>query len=286
MHRRLRPNLVGRLRLSSLLAALLVSLPAAAAPPLPRPGATLRLLDAGSVDGHPRIGLEIALDPGWKTYWRAAGDAGVPPVVDWSRSTGVAGFDLRFPAPVRFGEAGTWSIGYTAPVILPIDLVLADPARPAVLDLDVQIGICHDICVPVSAHLAATVAPDAPADPRLAARLAAAEAAVPKPAEPGVAPWVLGLRRDPAGGAVLVDVKVPVDPATVRDVLVEGPTPDWALPLPVRVAGSAGHDVWRFDLDGVPPGATLAGSQLRFTLRTGDRVVEQKVSLDAAVASP
>ena len=30
-----------------------------------------------------RIGLQIKLAPGWKTYWRTPGDAGIPPHFDW-----------------------------------------------------------------------------------------------------------------------------------------------------------------------------------------------------------
>ena len=133
MLRRLRaPSPVRRALLALLL---LASQTAVAASPPTRPGAALRLLVAGVIDGHAEVGVEIALEPGWKTYWRTPGDAGIPPVIDWSRSTGIAGLDLRFPAPVRFGDEGVQSIGYTGPVVLPIDLVLADAGRPATLDL-------------------------------------------------------------------------------------------------------------------------------------------------------
>src|SRR6185295_19860556 len=46
--------------------------------------AEVRLLaDTGS-DKNIRAGVEIKLQPGWKTYWRYPGDAGVPPRFDWS----------------------------------------------------------------------------------------------------------------------------------------------------------------------------------------------------------
>ncbi|MDK9697068.1 MAG: protein-disulfide reductase DsbD family protein [Siculibacillus sp.] len=253
-------------------------------------GAALRLVVAGVVDGRPEVGIEIALEPGWKTYWRNPGDAGIPPVVDWSKSAGVASFDLRFPAPVRFGEEGTTSIGYTAPVILPIDLALADPAKPATLDLDVQIGLCRDICVPVSARLTATVSPTGPVDAAALARLREARTRLPLPAVKGVAPWVMALERDPDSvpGSILVKVKMPEEEgdAAGRDMLVEGPTGDWSLPLPARIATGRGREIWRFDLDGVPRGARLEGSELRFTMRIRDRVVEQNVTLDGAAAAP
>ena len=290
MLRRLRvPSSVRRTLLALLFSGIV---PVASATPPPRPGAVLRLLVAGVVDGRAEAGIEIALEPGWKTYWRTPGDAGIPPVVDWSRSTGIAGFDLRFPAPVRFGDEGVQSIGYTGPVILPIDLTLADAAKPASLDLDVQIGLCRDICVPVNAHLNATISPAAPIDAAVRADLAEARRRLPLPAVKGVAPWVISLERDRDGdsatGGVLVKVKMPEDEAdaAARDVLVEGPTGDWSLPLPEKIAASPGREIWRFDLDGVPRGARLEGSELRFTMRIRDRVVEQKVTLDVAAATP
>jgi DsbC/DsbD-like thiol-disulfide interchange protein len=292
MFRRLRAHpTVGRL---ALVAVLIAGAPAAvaAAPTPSKPGASVRLVVAGVVDGRPELGIEIALEPGWKTYWRTPGDAGIPPVVDWSKSTGASAFDLRFPAPVRFGEEGVTSIGYTGPVVLPIDLALADPAKPAKLDLDVQIGLCGEICVPVSTHLSGTVAPDMAVDAATLARLREARSRLPTPAVRGTAPWVMSLERDrdrdSIAGAVLVRVKTPDGGAAAepRDVLVEGPTSDWALPVPTRVGGEPGSEVWRFELDGIPRDAKLEGAELRFTLRLGDLVVEQKVTLDAAVAKP
>jgi DsbC/DsbD-like thiol-disulfide interchange protein len=271
----------------ALLAAALLAVvaPAAeAAGPATRPGAALRLLVAGVVDGRPLLGLEIALEPGWKTYWRTPGDAGIPPVVDWSKSRGVADFALRFPTPVRFGEEGVQSIGYTAPVILPIDLALADPSKPADLDLDLQLGLCGVICVPVSAHLTGVLVPGAPVDTAVAARLAEARRHLPVPAAEGGTPRVVAVTRD--DGAVRVEVAMPEDPDGPRDVLVEGPNADWALPLPERVATAAGRETWRFAVDGLPRGATIEGAELRFTLRAGDRAVEQKVTLDAGATKP
>lgn len=291
MLRRLRaaPPLRVALRVPLVLLAAITSL-SAAPPPATRPGAEIRLVVAGVVEGRPEVGLEIALEPGWKTYWRTPGDAGIPPAVDWSKSTGVAAFDLRFPAPVRFGEDGAWSIGYTAPVILPIDLKLADPNGTAMLDVDVQIGLCRDICVPVSARLTAPLSAAQPIDEAARARLVEARGRLPVPAVKGVAPWVISLERDRDSipGALLVKVKMPeTDSGEDRcDVLVEGPDGDWALPLPEKIAETPGREIWRFDLDGIPRGAKLEGTELRFTMRADDRVVEQRVTLDASVASP
>ena len=63
--------------------------------------------DTGPADekGVLQGALEIDLKPGWKTYWRDPGDAGVPPTIDATASSNVASAELSFPAPHRFDEA-------------------------------------------------------------------------------------------------------------------------------------------------------------------------------------
>jgi len=289
---------VTRRLLLLLLPLVAIALPATAAPPSPaRPGASLRLVVAGVVDGRPELGLEIALEPGWKTYWRSPGDAGIPPVVDWSRSTGVAGFDLRFPTPVRFGEEDAVSIGYTEPVVLPIDLTLADRAAPATVDLDVQIGLCHDICVPLAARLTASIDPSRPVDEAARARLARARGALPVAVTADTLPRIVDLERsddDEGRPIVSVTVREPA-PSTGEemDLLVEGPTADWSLPPPNAVMllippSNVGpwRRVWAFELAGLPKGADTAAARLRFTLKAGGRGYEQTVGLDGTGLLP
>lgn len=252
------------------------------------PGAMVRLLVAGVVDGRPVAGLELVLEPGWKTYWRQPGDAGIPPRVDASGARGVRLVRVLFPMPIRFGEEGIRSVGYTESVILPLDLTLADSAAVALLVLRVQIGLCHDVCVPLDADLVARLDPAAGlVDAGLAARLAAARARVPverKAGDPG--PAVVRAVRD-AGSPPTVTVEVALPEASDdTDLLVEGPDPDWALPQPERLRAEPGREIWSFALDGVPRGADSAGVDLRFTLRTGTTAIEQIVRLDAAPVAP
>ncbi|HEX8828430.1 MAG TPA: hypothetical protein VF778_09975, partial [Xanthobacteraceae bacterium] len=53
-----------------------------------QPHTTSRLI-AGVASKNPtatflHAGIEIKLDPGWKTYWRDPGDSGAPPTFDFS----------------------------------------------------------------------------------------------------------------------------------------------------------------------------------------------------------
>jgi hypothetical protein len=65
------------------------------------------------------------------------------------------------------------------------------------------------------------------------------------------------------------------------DLFAEGPTPDWALPLPELVdSGTGGMRHFTFDLDGLPAGAKVKGATLMLTAVSGDDAIEVPVHLD------
>src|SRR5579863_1491597 len=89
-------------------------------------GAKIKTADATYL----RAGIEIRLDPGWKTYWREPGDSGVPPTFDFSGSENVKAVTVEWPAPERFPDgAGGNSIGYVGRIVLPLRIVQQDPAK-------------------------------------------------------------------------------------------------------------------------------------------------------------
>jgi len=269
--------------LSLLLLALLPLAPfAARAEPKP----DVRLLVAGVADGRVAAGLAVDLPEGWKTYWRTPGDAGIPPAIDTGASTGLTA-TVTYPAPERFDEAGYTAVGYTRSVVLPLEARLADPAKPGRLVVTVMIGLCHDVCVPFETRLEATVDPLAPTDAAAGTAIAAARRRVPRAAVPGEPPAIVAVRRDtgPHGPRLVAEVTMPAE-AAARDVFVEGPSPDWALPQPEKLAEEGGRERWAFDLDGVPKGADLGAVDLRFTLTAGERAVEQIVRVDARPTAP
>ena len=64
----------------------------------------VRLL-AGSRSGGVLLGgIDIQLQPGWKTYWRTPGDSGVPPRFDFSKSDNVQAVTVLWPAPTKFDD--------------------------------------------------------------------------------------------------------------------------------------------------------------------------------------
>jgi DsbC/DsbD-like thiol-disulfide interchange protein len=125
-------------------------------------GAQVRLVTAGKPDaaGILHGALEIALQPGWKTYWRDPGDAGVPPQLDVSNSVNVAAAELDFPAPERFDDGLTKWAGYGHPVSFPVTFTLKATGQPAMIEADIFLGVCQEICVPLQARLTLDPASD------------------------------------------------------------------------------------------------------------------------------
>jgi len=240
-----------------------------------------RLIAGTSRADFLRAGIELRFDPGWKTYWRYAGDSGLPPRFDFAGSENVKSATVLWPAPRRFPDgAGGNSIGYLGGVIFPVHVVAADPGKPVKLRVKMNYGVCEKICVPAEAKTALLLSAG-PASQETG--LAAAEARVPKPATPGgEGPLsIRGAHFEPSKdrGRVIVDVVAPAG-ANV-DLFAEGPAPDWSLPLP-QPMGAANGTARRFtfDVDGLPPGASIKGAGLKLTLVAGDQAIETMVNLD------
>lgn len=116
-------------------------------------------------------GLHLKLAPGWKTYWRAPGDAGIPPLFRWS-GRGAQDVAVHWPAPIVFHQSGMRSVGYSDDVILPLTVTVSGGVS-ARLDGEIELGICEDVCIPATVSVSATLPADAARpDPLIAAALA------------------------------------------------------------------------------------------------------------------
>jgi DsbC/DsbD-like thiol-disulfide interchange protein len=242
--------------------------------------ASMRLI-AGARSGEAmRAGIEIKLAPGWKTYWRYPGDSGVPPRFDFATSQNVKSVVIAWPAPHRFSDDSGITIGYKDDVIFLLRIVPQDPAKPVLLRVKADYAICEKLCIPAEGRAELLL------DGRrssLDAVLAAAEDLVPKHAKLGDdAPLAVRAVRREAGGEhprVVVDVASPGQGPI--DLFAEGPTPEWALPVPETVAGAPpGLQRFAFVLDGLPPGARADGALLTLTLVTGAGAIVVATHLD------
>jgi DsbC/DsbD-like thiol-disulfide interchange protein len=221
-------------------------------------------------------GIAIKLQPGWHTYWRNPGDSGVPPRFDFSKSDNLDTITILWPAPQKFDDgAGGQSLGYLKHVVLPMRVIAKDPSKPVTLRAAIFYAVCEKICVPVDANAELTFTSVASTED---GALTAALDTVPKPATLGDANplTIRDVARD--GKNVLVDVVAPE--GSNANLFVEGPTPEWALPIPKQLPNSpAGVRRFSFELDGLPPGATADGAALKLTLVGADRAYEFNVNL-------
>ena len=238
----------------------------------------VRLL-AGSRSGAVLLGgIAFQLQPGWKTYWRTPGDSGVPPRFDFSKSENIEAVTVLWPAPTKFDDgAGGHSLGYHNQIVLPLRIVAKNADKPVTLRAAIDYAVCEKLCIPVEAN--AELAFTSVASTQDSALFAALDT-VPKPANIGD-PNPLTIRDVKRDGksAVLVDVVSP--DASEVSLFVEGPTPDWGLPVPKLLEHSPpGVKRFAFELDGVPPGTNPEGAALKLTLVGGDRSYEFNVNLD------
>jgi DsbC/DsbD-like thiol-disulfide interchange protein len=238
----------------------------------------VRLL-AGSRSGAVLLGgIGLQLQAGWKTYWRTPGDSGVPPRFDFSKSENIEAVTVLWPAPTKFDDgAGGHSLGYHNQIVLPLRIVAKNADKPVTLRADINYAVCEKLCIPVEASVELPFTSTASTED---SALLAALDTVPKPANVGD-PNPLTIRDVKRDGksSVLVDVVSPDS----RDVslFVEGPTPDWGLPVPNLLERSPpGVKRFVFELDGVPPGTDPQGAALKLTLVGGDRSYEFNINLE------
>ena len=193
-------------------------------------------------DGTHMAAVKITLAPGWKTYWRTPGDAGIPPQFDWSGSGNLRGnVGIIWPTPEVQKQNGMRTIGYSDQVVLPITLAPRRNGKPVKLRATVDIGVCKDICVPYQLKLGATLdSSSTTPTPAIAAALAARPYAA---AEAGVSKATCTLR--PIEDGLEIETQITFPAIGGREVVVIEP-------------GQAG--VWMSETDTIRRGNVLVAT--------------------------
>ncbi len=231
-------------------------------------------------DGMQRAGVEISLASGWKTYWRYPGDSGVPPRFDFTRSENVKSVAVSWPAPHRIADGSGFTIGYKERVLFPLRIEPQDKSKPVVLRLKLDYAVCEKLCVPAEGNVALPLTGASPAQD---AALTAAEASVPRQATLNDSkPFAIrAVHREPGAKPQKVIVDIAAPEHFKVDLFAEGPTGNWALPLPTPISGApAGQRRFAFNLDGLPTGTKAEGAELTLTAIAGEGAIEVKAKLD------
>ncbi len=189
------------------LLALLSVAPAVAAesPPVRTPRVTATLVadtDAVAAGIAFHLGLRLQLAPGWHTYWRNPGDAGLAPELTLDVPAG----PIAWPAPVRLPEGPLMTYGYTGAVLLPVTVT------PRTDGLHITASatwlVCAKICVPEEGRFTLDLPAGPPSPSAEAPLFAAAAAHTPRPSP-------FPARIAPDGTLTLTGAEL--TPATVAD---------------------------------------------------------------------
>lgn len=214
------------------------------------------------IDGE-RVGVMIIPEPGWKTYWRLPGETGVAPRFNWNGSGNLRRAEVLYPAPRRYVDPEGETIGFAQPVVFPVELEKIDAALPVRLELQLDFGLCKEICIPASVRFSAkTGASDAAAGALIDAALAKV------PEKKGQA------RLEAADGGILAQIRLPND-LPIEDVLVEG------LPLAYfRQPRAMGIEKILIPMDGNHGLSVLRGAEVVLTVIAGQKAFEIPARVD------
>lgn len=216
-------------------------------------------------EGMHVAGLSIRLAPGWKTYWRAPGDGGIPPLFNWSGSTNLTDVEVRFPVPEVFDLNGVRTIGYKVGVLFPLLIRPGDSSAPIRLAGEIEIGVCEDVCIPVSFTILAELS-------TVGQTSEALSAALDDRPDPGGA---LRCEISPIADGLRVAVETDTSPLGDAEVAVveAGEAGLWISAASVRRRGGT----LRAEVEMVPPTAkpfALARSDVRLTVLGNGHAVE------------
>lgn len=226
------------------------------------------------------LGFQVDLQPGWKTYWRSPGEAGVPPRWNWRKATNVSDINVEWPLPKRSSHFGIESLVYEHQVVMPITLKLKQPGKAVALDLMVDYFVCENICVPLQGHYKLNIPASATAAKPTREAVLISDFAKRVPLQAGLRDAVMGdgvkisglrLAKSGENSTIHFDA-VGGKSMNNADVFVEGPK-DLGFGTPRRSGGKSGAPM-HFEVpvygDGLNVAEVLAGSLLVLTVTDDD----------------
>ena len=139
--------------LLSLCLILIFSMPAQAADWVE--GDHFRARLAAVPEGSNRIAvLEIEMEEGWHTYGQEPGDAGLPPRFHWDKSKNLKDVNINWPPTKEKREFDMFTVNaYEGLTQFLLDISPEINDQNVDLDLNLQIMVCSDICIPAEADL-------------------------------------------------------------------------------------------------------------------------------------
>ena len=100
------------------------------------------------------VGLQLAHQPEWHTYWKNSGDSGLPTQLTWTLPAGVTAGDIGWPLPKKIAIGNLANYGYEGTVLLAVPLTITPAFKPSLLASDLVVKlkanwlVCRKECVP------------------------------------------------------------------------------------------------------------------------------------------
>jgi len=231
-------------------------------------GGAVRLIASGTLkEGRYLAGLEFLLEPGWHTYWRYPGEAGIPPQISLDGSANMKALEVLYPAPERYSDGFSESIVYHDGVVLPLLIRPDDPDHVVSLSVDLFFGVCSDICVPGDASLTLDLSPTMDVD-ALADRLIQRDLDnIPAAATDDFR--IMSVGPGETDGTLRIEALV--GGSQEADLFAAAPEGSF-IALPKPAGHAAGKAVWTLSTKGLS--TTQTDSILRLVLTVGGKAIE------------
>lgn len=96
------------------------------------------------------LGLQLAHQPDWHTYWKNSGDSGLPTLLEWQLPAGITAGDIAWPTPKKIPIGNLANYGYENTVLLPVPLTVAPGFNATQLDVRLKAAwlVCRKECIP------------------------------------------------------------------------------------------------------------------------------------------
>ena len=105
------------------------------------------------------VGLQIAHQPDWHTYWKNSGDSGLPTVLEFKLPAGIDPGEIAWPAPKKIPIGTLANYGYEGTVLLPVPLKVAQTFNGTQLDIKLKAAwlVCKKECIPQEGDFALSI---------------------------------------------------------------------------------------------------------------------------------
>jgi len=99
-------------------------------------------------------GVDLKMEPGWHTYWKNPGAAGMATEIKWQLPPGVTAGEIQWPLPKKLPPAEVTTYGYEDEVMLIVPLTIETNSNLAEGQITLKANVswleCKEVCIPAN----------------------------------------------------------------------------------------------------------------------------------------